>query len=219
MTEVKNRRPLASRQAGWAVRISRWLAGTRITPNQISMAGMIAALIAGACFWAADGVSGGLRSLLFVAAALFVQLRLLCNLFDGMVAIEAGRASPDGGFWNEFPDRISDMLILMGVALCIESPALGWAATGFAFLTAYVRELGVNVGAGADFAGPMAKPHRMALVTLAAIVSLAEPWWNGTGQVLRMALWVIIIGAAFTALRRAWRLVGKLRRPEQDRAR
>jgi len=212
MTEVQNRRPLASRQTSWAGRLSRWLAGTRVTPNQISIAGMVAALIAGGCLWAAGGTTGTGRWVLLLAAALFTQMRLLCNLFDGMVAIESGRAAPDGGFWNEFPDRISDMLILMGVGLCVGDPALGWAATACAFLTAYVRELGINTGAGADFTGPMAKQHRMALVTLAAIVSIAEPLWTGTGQVLWLALWGIAIGAALTALRRSVRLVGKLRK-------
>lgn len=211
MTEVQNRRPLASRGTGWAVRISRWLAGTRITPNQISMGGMIAALAAACCFWAAGNVSGAGRGVLLLIAALLVQVRLLCNLFDGMVAIEAGRGSPDGGFWNEFPDRVSDMLILMGVALCVDDPTLGWAATAFAFLTAYVRELGVNSGVGADFSGPMAKPHRMALITVATIISIADPLWQGTGQVLRLALWIVIVGAVVTTLRRAVRIVGSLR--------
>jgi len=211
MPELENRRPLASRQTGWAVRISRWLAGTRVTPNQISMAGMVAALIAAGCLLAAGGATGVARGVLLLSAALFIQMRLLCNLFDGMVAIESGRASPDGGFWNEFPDRISDLLILMGAAMCVDDPVLGWAATAFAFLTAYVRELGMTTGAGADFVGPMAKQHRMALVTLATIVSIAEPFWAGTGEILWLALWGVAIGAALTAARRAYRLVGKLR--------
>lgn len=210
MAKLQNRRPLASRQTGWAIRFSRWLAETRITPNQISVFGMVAALIAAGCFWIANDASATARAILFIIAALSVQMRLLCNLFDGMVAVEAGRASPDGGFWNEFPDRISDMLIFLGVAICTGSPALGWTATAFAFLTAYIRELGINTGAGADFVGPMAKQQRMAAITIAAIISTMEPLWGGTGQVLRVALYIIIIGAAFTALRRAYRIVRKL---------
>ncbi|SMO46701.1 CDP-alcohol phosphatidyltransferase family protein [Paracoccus laeviglucosivorans] len=209
MAEPANRRPLASRDTAWAARITRWLAQTSITPNQISMIGIAAAALAGGCFWLAGGASG--RPLWLILGAAFVQLRLLCNLFDGMVAIEAGRASPDGGFWNEFPDRAADMLILMGVALGLHDPALGWAAVSFAFLTAYVRQLGVSCGAPADFAGPMAKQHRMALVTGAAILSIFEPLWGWRGELLHAALWIIAIGAALTALRRAVRLVGTLR--------
>ncbi|MFH5775570.1 CDP-alcohol phosphatidyltransferase family protein [Paracoccus sp. NGMCC 1.201697] len=211
MASTENRRPLASRDTRWAARITRWLAGTSITPNQISIAGIGAAFLSGGCFWLAGESFGWTRAILLVLAAIFCQLRLLCNLLDGMVAIEAGRASPDGGFWNELPDRVADMLILMGIALGLGAPALGWAAVSFAFLTAYIRQLGIGCGAGADFSGPMAKPHRMALVTGAAVLSLAEPLWGGHGQVLLVGLWLIALGAAFTALRRSVRLVRKLR--------
>lgn len=211
MTSTENRRPLASRQTGWAAWATRKLAATQITPNQISMIGMAAALVAGLAFWAAGGVAGAGRVILLLLAALFVQARLLCNLFDGMVAVEAGRGAPDGPFWNEFPDRVSDALILIGMALGVGEPALGWAAVSFAFLTAYTRELGVNCGQSADFSGPMAKQHRMALVTAAAVLSVLAPLWGWRDEILTAALWVIAIGAALTALRRASNLVAKLK--------
>lgn len=211
MADLSHRRPLASRQTSWAARITRWLAGTRITPNQISVAGMVAAACAGAAFWGAGSASGWGRAVLLVVAAGCCQLRLLCNLFDGMVAVEAGRGAPDGGFWNEFPDRVSDLLILLGVGWGLAAPALGWAAVSMAFLTAYTRELGVNCRQPADFCGPMAKQHRMALITGAAVLSLLEPLWAGQGGLLRAALWVVALGAGLTALRRAVRLVRRLR--------
>ncbi|MFV0292808.1 MAG: CDP-alcohol phosphatidyltransferase family protein [Paracoccus sp. (in: a-proteobacteria)] len=210
MTDPENRRPLASRKTGWANRTARWLAGTRITPNQISQIGMVAALLAGLCFWAAGACTGFGRGLALLAGAGFCQLRLLCNLFDGMVAIEARRGAPDGRFWNEFPDRVSDALILIGLALGLDVPGLGWAAVSFAFLTAYVRELGIGLGQGADFSGPMAKQHRIALVTGAAVLSVFEPVWNGQGQILNAALWVMVVGAVLTVARRSWRLIMKL---------
>lgn len=206
-----NRRPLASRDTGWARRLSSRLATTSVTPNQISMAGMVAALVAGLCFWAVGYADGFGRALLLILAAGMCQIRLLCNLLDGMVAVEAGRASPDGGFWNEFPDRVSDALILVGVGLGLGHAGLGWAAASFAFLTAYVRELGSNLGQPADFRGPMAKPHRMALITAAALLAILEPLWGGDGHVLHLALWIIVLGAALTAVRRSYRLVTALR--------
>lgn len=212
MADLSNRRPLASRQTGWAARVTRWLAGTPVTPNQISVAGMFAAAGAGAAFWAAGGCIGWGRAALLLLAAGLCQLRLLCNLFDGMVAVEAKRGAPDGGFWNEFPDRVSDLLILLGVGLSVGDATLGWAAAAMAFLTAYLRELGVNCGLAADFSGPMAKQHRMALVTGAALLSLAEPLWRGHGEVLHLALWVLAVGTGLTVVRRAGRLVAALRR-------
>lgn len=206
-----NRRPLASRQTGWAGAATRWLAATPITPNQISMLGMVAALLAGLSFWAAGEASGAGRVLLLLLGVAMVQGRLLCNLLDGMVAIEAGRQASDGAFWNELPDRISDGLILIGLALGVGLPGLGWAAVSMAVLTAYIRELGVNCGAGADFSGPMAKPHRMALVTGAAVLTVFAPLWGGRDELLIAALWIVAVGTGLTALRRGVNLVRKLR--------
>ncbi|MAS13202.1 MAG: CDP-diacylglycerol--glycerol-3-phosphate 3-phosphatidyltransferase [Nitratireductor sp.] len=211
MNKTENRRPLASRDTGWAKAVARRLAETSITPNQISMASVVFAALAGLAFWQVGETEGAARALLLVLAGFLVQCRLLCNLFDGMVAVEAGKGSPDGAFWNEFPDRVADIAILIGVGYGVDQPALGWAAAGFAVLTAYVRELGRACGQEADFSGPMAKPHRMAAITLAAALSLFEPLWNGRGEVLTVALWIVAIGAVLTALRRSVRLVKELR--------
>ena len=211
MVEGVNRRPLASRNTAWAMALTRMLAGTSVTPNQISAASILMAALSGGAFWLAGSAEGGARIALFLCAAAFCQLRLLCNLLDGMVAVEAGKSSPDGAFWNEVPDRLADMLILVGAGWGAGEPALGWAAASFAVLTAYLRELGRASGAVPDFSGPMAKPHRMALISAAAVLSLFEPLWNGRNEVLTVALWVVVLGTAFTALRRAARLLSFLK--------
>ncbi|RYE28686.1 MAG: CDP-alcohol phosphatidyltransferase family protein [Hyphomicrobiales bacterium] len=211
MAQDENRRPLSSRDSGWARAIARRLSAAAVTPNQISMASMAMAAVAGVAFWQAGMVTGGSRVALLLIAALFCQFRLLCNLFDGMVAIEGGKQAPDGPFWNEFPDRVADILILVGAGYGTGLPALGWAAAAFAVLTAYTRELGRNCGLPADFSGPMAKPHRMAVITAAAALSLLEPLWSGHNQVLVGALWLIALGAAVTAIRRAANIVRRLR--------
>lgn len=211
MAQEENRRPLASRNSGWARAIARRLSSAAITPNQISMASMVMAGLAGAGFWLAGNADPGPRIALLLAAALFCQLRLLCNLFDGMVAIEGGKQAADGPFWNEFPDRIADILILAGAGYGAGVPALGWAAAAFAVLTAYTRELGHACGLPADFSGPMAKQHRMATITAAALLSLLEPLWQGHNEVLVAALWLICAGAAVTVLRRAANIISALR--------
>ncbi len=198
-----DRRPLASRDTRWAQATARRLAALSVTPNQISQASILAGALAGAAFWLGGQSDGMARLLLLLGAALFCQLRLLCNLFDGMVAVEGGKASADGPFWNEFPDRIADIAIMVGIGYGIAMPGLGC----FSVLTAYVRELGRANEAPSDFSGPMAKPHRMAVATVAALLSAGEFLWNGHNEVLTLALAIIAIGAAATTLRRAWRQV------------
>lgn len=211
MTGTGDRRPLASRNTRWAQAIARRLASMNVTPNQISQASMLAAALAGLAFWLTGETQDGARVALFIAAALFCQGRLLCNLFDGMVAVEGGKGEADGPFWNEFPDRVADVFIFVGAGFGIGVPALGFAAATFAVLTAYVRELGRANGAPSDFSGPMAKQHRMATMTLAAVLSSLEGLWLGDGEVLWAALLLISIGAALTALLRARRQIAWLR--------
>ena len=211
MAGPDSRRPLGSRDTAWAQAFARRLAASRVTPNQISMAGLGFAGLAGLAFWGTGQAEGALRVLLLVAAALGCQARLICNLMDGLVAVEGGKRTADGAFWNEFPDRVSDTLILIGVGYGCGLPVLGWAAAAFAVLTAYVRELGRANGLSADFCGPMAKPQRMAVLTGAAVLAVAEPLWGGQGGLLRAALWLVCLGSLATALRRAVRQVRALR--------
>ncbi len=211
MMETGDRRPLASRNTRWAGAIARWMAARAITPNQISQASMLAAAIAGGAFYLAGQTTGLPRACYLLLAVLFCQARLLCNLFDGMVAVEGGKGEADGPFWNEFPDRIADLMIFVGVGYGIGMPGLGWAAGAFAVLTAYVRELGRATGNPSDFSGPMAKQHRMAAVTAAGLVSLLEPLWGGQNQILAIGLWIIMLGAALTTIRRSKTLVTRLK--------
>ncbi len=206
---MSERRPIASRNSKLAARVARALAERRVSPNRISQASMVFAAIGGAGFWASGATSGVLYLLCLTLAALGCQFRLLCNLFDGMVAVEGGRGEPDGPFWNEAPDRVADAFILVGLGLGTGSLALGWAATTLAVGTAYIRELGSTQGFGADFRGPMAKPQRMATATVAAIVSMFLPaiWgWS----ILGFALWVIIAGSVLTIYLRSSALVAAL---------
>lgn len=206
---MTDRRPIASRETGWARGLTRWLARTSVTPNQISIASMVFAALAGVGFCLGAGLEGWARAALLLLAALCCQLRLICNLMDGLVAVEAGKGTPDGAFWNEAPDRVSDILILTGIGYGIGLPGLGWAAAAMAVTTAYVRELGRAATGENDFCGPMAKPHRMALITLAAVLAA---FWHAS-LVLQTALWVVAIGAGATALRRSHRMVDRLKAP------
>ena len=200
-----SRRPIASRNSGWAGRAARWLAASDVTPNQISVASVGFAGLAFAAFWASAHVPALPRALLLIIAAAGCQLRLICNLLDGMVAIEGGKKSADGPFWNEAPDRAADILILVGLGLAAGAVGHGWAAATLAVLTAYIRELGRAEGFAADFSGPLAKPQRMAVVTGAALLGIIWP------HILIWALALLILGTALTAGLRARRLVVALR--------
>jgi phosphatidylglycerophosphate synthase len=154
--------------------------------------------------------------LVLVVAAAAIQLRLLANLLDGMVAVEGGRRTPTGDLFNEVPDRIADLLILVaagyGVTWISWGDTLGWAAGAGALLTAYVRQLGGALGVSQHFVGPMAKPHRMALLTAACVASIGEVASGGyAGRVMTAALGLVLLGSLVTAVRRLRLVAEELR--------
>lgn len=198
-----NRRPIAVRGSGWAQRIAAALARSRLTPNQISMLSVLFAL-AGA--WALLALPGATGALL---CALAVGLRLLCNLFDGMVAVEGGKGTATGVLYNELPDRLADSLFLVALGYAIALPWLGWLAALLAALTAYIRALGGAQGQAQDFRGPMAKPHRMWLLGVALVLAALLPAWR---QPLLLATAVIIsAGSALTCVTRTRAIAARLK--------
>src|SRR6266550_8379625 len=108
------RRPLTSRNTNWAKATARWLARVGMRPNQISLWSLVFATLAGLTLVCAGVVEGRWRAAVFLAAAAFIQLRLLCNLFDGMVALEGGFKTKSGEIYNELPDRFADAIIMDG---------------------------------------------------------------------------------------------------------
>ncbi|MDQ0464790.1 phosphatidylglycerophosphate synthase [Caulobacter ginsengisoli] len=213
----ENRRPLKIRGAGWAQALAASLGKAGASPDLIS-ATSIAFAVTGAGFFLASGVSeGAFRAICLIVAATCVQLRLLANMLDGMVAVEHGRGSPAGPIWNELPDRIADAFFLVAAGYAAADAgvsagvALGWACAVLAVLTAYVRELGRGLGFPADFSGPMAKPHRMFALTVTCVVAALEPLWGWSGESLAIGLAVIAIGTVWTAARRTRTLARRLK--------
>ena len=213
--EAINRRQLKTRGRAWPSAIARSLAGAGVTPNQISVLSIIFAALAGMFFWKAGlSLYRAPAWPWFLAGAACIQLRLLCNLLDGLLAIEGGLKTKTGDLYNEIPDRIADVLILVGAGYAVVdyryAGELGWLAATVAVLTAYVRLLGGSFGFVQDFSGPMAKQHRMFTLTVGALATAVESSVVGTRWSLYIALMAIIIGSTFTFIRRMTRIARQL---------
>ena len=202
-----NRRPLNSRDSRWAKALAARLAESRVTPNRISQASVGFAALGFLLFWAASASGPILQFLCLILAAATVQARLVCNLIDGMVAIEGGKGAKDGPFWNEAPDRVSDLFFLAAAGLAAGRPDIGLLAAVLAIATAYIRELGRAEGFPPDFSGPLAKPQRMAVLTAGTVLAAfyASEW------TLTVTLWIIVGGTAVTVIRRSMTLINSLK--------
>lgn len=212
------RRPVPARETGWAHRAAPKLQRLGLTPNQISIASVVFAAVAAVCFVASARADDGPRIMLLLIAAAMMPLRLLCNLFDGMLAVEGGLKSAVGGIYNELPDRFADTLFLAGAGYAVADFAwgaqLGWAAATFSIIVAYVRALGVTLGTPQYYDGPMAKPRRMHILIAGCVLSSLEivAGWP-RGSVLAVALAVILIGEALTIGNRVRLIAAYLNRP------
>src|SRR5438309_7283350 len=209
--ELIDRRPIATRNRKWAQAATGWLAARNVSPNAISIAGMCACIVAG---FALGMTSITDYRILWLVAALGAQLRLTANMLDGMVAIASGRTSKIGEFYNEVPDRISDAAVFIGAGFAWGGNiALGYIATILAVFTAYVRAAGKIAGAPNEFCGPMAKQHRMLVITVVCLYSAVTPrsWQVITisdSQIglMTLGLVVIVIGCVITVIRRLSRI-------------
>lgn len=188
-----------------------------ITPNQVSvMSAVFAGVGAASLFAASRTLSFGPQLLLLVGALLGIQLRLVCNLIDGLMAVEGGKKTPYGELFNDLPDRASDIFLLAGAGYALYpyvpySAHLGWIAATLAVLTAYIRVLGASMGCPQFFLGPMAKQHRMAVLNVGILVSAAEASVRGTFSYgLQLALILIAAGSFLTCVRRARAIVRHL---------
>ena len=216
------RRELKSRNTGWARLLARWACASRLSPNAISVLSIAFAAGAMACFLAVPEQTTPLASaILWFGAAAGIQFRLLCNLMDGMVAVEGGRASATGPIFNEVPDRVADVFILVGagystrvdpgVIKLFDTLPLGWSCAILAMATAYVRLLQGTLTGKQSFMGPMAKQHRMAVLTLGALVALVESLYGREPTAIYWALVIIFAGSIFTFSRRLNLIVQNLK--------
>jgi phosphatidylglycerophosphate synthase len=205
-----SRRPIADtfrRTARPAVALClRW----NVHPDTVSYLSIVASAAAALCFWQARS-----HPWLLLVAPLFCYVRLWLNMLDGMVALASGKASPRGEILNELPDRLSDVLIFVGVAHSgFNAPVSGYWAAILALLTAYVGVLGQAVGVQREFSGVMAKPWRMVALHAGAWLTAL---WPGAGashpgglSVLDWTCVVVILGCLQTIAVRLRRIFAAL---------
>lgn len=221
MTDTPNRRPIATRRWTFFQQAASWLANIGVTPNAISVSSVVFACAAGLALAATSWSTGEIpQRVLWAVAAVMIQFRLIANLLDGLVAVEGGKKTPTGELYNEVPDRVADTAVLIGAGYALGGdPRLGAAAAIVALFVAYVRAIGAAVGVGQVFSGPMAKQHRMAIVTVVSLYLAFSPTaWQpadaaGRG-LIAIGLGGIVLGGVVTAFRRLRVIAQRLRHAE-----
>jgi CDP-diacylglycerol--glycerol-3-phosphate 3-phosphatidyltransferase len=175
--------------------LAGWLARRDVAPDLITAAGIVPALLGGACLAVAAWHPLALLAVPFLAAG-----RLVANLLDGMVAREFGASRPLGEIWNEMADRLGDVLFIGGLAFCpaVDS-RLALAAAVMPLLASYVGLAAKAAGGRRGYGGIMSKPGRMGVLAVAAPLA----WASGDLRWLAAAA-AVIAGGGLVTLGQRW---------------
>jgi phosphatidylglycerophosphate synthase len=133
-------------------------------------------------------------------------------MLDGMVAVAAGKASRRGEILNDLPDRVSDIVIFVGVAHSgLMNPLIGYWAAIFAVLTAYVGLFGQALRVQREFGGVMSKPWRMVALHIGAwLTFFFDGRFFANITILDWTCFVIIVGCVQTIVVRLKRITAAL---------
>ncbi|KQR07825.1 MULTISPECIES: CDP-alcohol phosphatidyltransferase family protein [Xanthomonas] len=211
---MQRKQTLLQRRQRWA----RALRGRGATPNGVSWAGIAFAALAGVMFYIALSAPAREGAAPLLLALLGLQGRLWCNRLDGVLARQARLVSRAGEVYNDAPDRLSDVLVCVGLGYGLQASVpwaaqLGWAAALCCVATAYVRMLGLACGTAEPRQGPMARVQRMHWLSLMTVLAMPLQWMGqpqAAAWVLIGALAVLIAGAVLTVVLRLRMIVRTL---------
>jgi CDP-diacylglycerol--glycerol-3-phosphate 3-phosphatidyltransferase len=178
-----------------------------ITADQLTGVGLVLAALTAIAIGA-----GQLR-----LGLLLLVLAAVPDLLDGAVAKAAGTASPRGAFFDSVADRVTDSLVLGGVAWHLadhpggRAPLLPFAVLAASTLVSYQRAKAESIGLEAR-GGLMERAERIAALCL----GLALP------ALLVPVLWAMLALTTATAVQRfvkVWRQASAPRPPREPASR
>jgi CDP-diacylglycerol--glycerol-3-phosphate 3-phosphatidyltransferase len=165
--------------------VGRGLARIGARPNTLTTLGLL--LTAAAALSVANGRA--------VLAGLLLLLGGAMDTLDGAVARASGRSTPFGGFYDSVSDRISDGMILAGIAWAVSDRPrlllLTLVALVLAEVTSYVRARAESIDLECAV-GVLERAERALLLILGLLIApLFEP-----------VLWLLALGGLVTVVQR-----------------
>jgi len=165
--------------------LGRGIARLRIGPNTVTTVGLLLTVSSAVVIASGRPILGAL--VLFIGGSM--------DALDGTVARVSGRATPFGGFYDSVSDRISDGVVLAGVAWWVaDRPRLlllTLASLVLAEVTSYVRARAESIDLECEV-GLIERAERGILMLFGLLFApLLEP-----------VLWLLALGGAVTVAQR-----------------
>jgi len=174
-----------------------------LTPNALTMTGLILSMGAGLAI---------MRGRL-VGAGLLLMAGGLCDILDGSMARRGGRSTLRGAFLDSTLDRISEIAVFFGLLFFYKERMAfqAWvflALTG-SLMTSYARARAEGLGLSAKV-GLLERPERVVLLILALLFYTWTPFGRSSID------WVVVLLAVFTWFTSLQRLVHVLVRNHES---
>ena len=158
---------------------ARTLASLGVTPNQITVAGLLFSILAGIILALGH----------FTTAGLVLLVGSLCDMLDGAVAREHGQVTRFGAFFDSTVDRLAEMAVFAGLVVYFHRVegsdlyiVLALLAVCGSFIISYARARAEGLGLECSV-GYMERPERLVLLIVAALIG---PF------AMKIALWILV---------------------------
>jgi archaetidylinositol phosphate synthase len=176
-----------------------------LTPNMISLVGIVLSVLAAFAYAMARGqssvvlfgVSFPLQSLLLLLALVLLLASGFCDTLDGVLARNYQQATPFGGFLDSLFDRYADAIMYSGIIIggfCDVS--WGLAALAGSMLVSYARARAEAAGIKMESVGLAERAERMLILAVATVAAFF--WLPSLSWGIRM----LAVLSNFTVLQR-----------------
>lgn len=194
----------------------RWLAQGGVNPNYLTLIGVSINIACGLLF--------GLGHFFWAGVVLIVAN--LFDMLDGNVARLSGRVTSFGGFLDSSLDRLSDMVVFVGLMVFYARDTqfhstlnvfLAGVALMGSVMVSYASARAESMIPKCDV-GFLRRPERVVLLIIGALTT-----WPESGHFLlnRMpaVLWVLAVGSYWTFAHRMWHTWREVQKVEEENKR
>ena len=173
--------------------VVRPLAKAGVTPNTITIMGLLFSLASAWCYY-----NWRMSPILLPSAGVLILLSGFFDAIDGIVARLSGKVTRFGSFLDSVSDRYSDALVFAGVTLGgLCNPIAGFATLIGSLMVSYTRSRAESEGIKMAGVGLAERAERM--IILATVTLLAVFWLD----ILNYGIILLAILSHLTVIQRA----------------
>jgi len=187
-------------------RLQQWLVDLPLTPNAISMTGLLGNVVAAVLLWQEH----------YVLAGIAFILGSVMDTLDGRYSRMSGKGTTFGAFLDSTLDRIEEGIVLTAAVMVFAkhaddvNAALASLAAVSSLLVSYTRARAEGLGLDGK-AGIGSRAVRVVILS-AGLVLGGDELIDGV-DLLPASIWVLAALGVFTTLQRMWHVRSQLREP------